>query len=48
MNQNIRYMVFFAKYIMKTEKTNLIHIKYEITNTFYQVVHENCNENHNF
>ena len=33
-------MVFFVRCIMKIEKISLIHIKYEINNTFYQKVHE--------
>ena len=40
--------MFFVRCFMKIEKPNLIHIKYEINYTFYQISHENCEENENF
>ena len=40
--------MFFVRFLMKIEKRKLIHIKYEINTTFYQILHDNCEKNQNF
>ena len=40
----------FSRFIIENGnwENKLVHIKYEINTAFYQIIHENCDENHNF